>query len=200
MHVSEWPLMLLENHAPLNQRVPGSSPGAHSLRKPHVSGTTPNRAFLRGFSATHFPEFSLYRRSRILVTIFGAPSLHPKIPFPAAGLRAKFERTCGRNSDVWATATRDHGPALQLFRIESKRLKLPTPFSRRIAEPLNADAAGQATFQPSNNRVSVGAFSRTAAVPAALRYPGGFTMRCAPILCRISRLAATTVFATRLGD
>jgi hypothetical protein len=34
-----------------------------SLRKPHVSGTTPNRAFLRGFSATHFPEFSLYRRS-----------------------------------------------------------------------------------------------------------------------------------------
>jgi hypothetical protein len=26
-----------------------------------------------------------------------------------------------------------------LFRIESERLKLPAPFSRRIAEPLNAD-------------------------------------------------------------
>ena len=34
----------------------------------------------------------------------------------------------------------------QLFRIESERLKLPAPFSRRIAKPLNADAAGQATF------------------------------------------------------
>jgi hypothetical protein len=41
---------------------------------------------------------------------------------------------------------RDFGPALQLFRIESERLKLPAPFSRRIAEPLDADAAGQATF------------------------------------------------------
>ena len=37
-------------------------------------------------------------------------------------------------------------PALQLFRIESERLKLPAPFSRRIAESLDADAAGQATF------------------------------------------------------
>ena len=35
---------------------------------------------------------------------------------------------------------------LQLFRIESERLKLPAPFNRRIAEPLDADAAGQATF------------------------------------------------------
>ena len=35
---------------------------------------------------------------------------------------------------------------LQLFRIESERLKLPAPFGRRIAEPLDADAAGQTTF------------------------------------------------------
>jgi hypothetical protein len=35
---------------------------------------------------------------------------------------------------------------LQLFRIESERRKLPAPFSRRIAEPLDADATGQATF------------------------------------------------------
>ena len=35
---------------------------------------------------------------------------------------------------------------LQLFRIKSECLKLPAPFGRRIAEPLDADAAGQATF------------------------------------------------------
>src|SRR5258708_40346251 len=55
-----------------------------SLRKPRVSGTTPNRAFLRGFPATQFPDFGLCVRSRILVMIFGALSPHPKIPFPAA--------------------------------------------------------------------------------------------------------------------
>ena len=86
-------------------------------------------------------------RSPILLVIFGALSLHPKIPFLAAGLeRAKFDRTCTRNSDFWATVIPDLGPPLQLFRIESERLKLSAPFSRRIAEPLDADAAGQATF------------------------------------------------------
>jgi hypothetical protein len=38
------------------------------------------------------------------------------------------------------------GPELRLFRIESERLKLSAPFCRRIAKPLDADAAGQATF------------------------------------------------------
>jgi len=33
-----------------------------------------------------------------------------------------------------------------LFRTESKRFELPAPFGRRIAEPFDADAAGQATF------------------------------------------------------
>ena len=41
---------------------------------------------------------------------------------------------------------RDFGPALQLFRIESERLKLPAPFSQGIAESFDANAAGQATF------------------------------------------------------
>src|SRR5258708_2415630 len=41
---------------------------------------------------------------------------------------------------------RDVVPALQLFRIESERLKLPAPFSRRITQPLNADTSGQAAF------------------------------------------------------
>ena len=35
---------------------------------------------------------------------------------------------------------------LQLRRIESERLKLPAPFSRRIAQSLDTDAAGQAAF------------------------------------------------------
>src|SRR5258706_15052816 len=45
-----------------------------------------------------------------------------------------------------AQRRRDLGPELQLFRIEAERLKLSAPFSRRIAKPLDADAAGQATF------------------------------------------------------
>jgi hypothetical protein len=40
----------------------------------------------------------------------------------------------------------DLSPALQLFRLESKRLKLPALFGRLIAEPLDADATGEATF------------------------------------------------------
>ena len=48
---------------------------------------------------------------------------------------------------------RDVGVGLRLFRIESERLELPTPFSRRIAKPLNADATGQATFYGCFNKV-----------------------------------------------
>jgi hypothetical protein len=61
-------------------------------------------------------------------------------------LSAKFDRTALVN---WSFALPQFGicgSVLQLFRIESERLKLPAPFSRRIAEPLYADAAGQATF------------------------------------------------------
>jgi hypothetical protein len=60
-----------------------SSPPS-SLRKPHVSDTTPDRAFVRGFSASHFPDFGLCGRSSVLAAILGALSLHQKIPFPAA--------------------------------------------------------------------------------------------------------------------
>ena len=79
------------------------------------------------------------------MTIFGASSLHPKIPFPATvverEVRAQlrpYSRFCG--AVIW-----DFGTGAGLFRIESERLKLPAPFSRRIAEPLDANAAGQAT-------------------------------------------------------
>jgi len=43
--------------------------------------------------------------------------------------------------------------AQQLFRVESERLKLPAPFSRWIAEALDADTAGQATFYGCFNKV-----------------------------------------------
>src|SRR5258705_479786 len=55
-------------------------------------------------------------------------------------------RRPGRRHQLLGRRNWDFGPARQLFRIESKRLKLPAPFGRRIAEPLDADAAGQATF------------------------------------------------------
>jgi hypothetical protein len=83
------------------------------------------------------------------MTIVGASSLHPKIPFPAAAVHREAGgnaltepdefRTLGHGrSDLW--------PRLQLFRIESEGLKLPAPFSRRIAKPFDTDATGQATF------------------------------------------------------
>ncbi len=93
--------------------------------------------------------------SRILVSAGGrafwrrflAPGLCiQKFRSRRPGLSAKSDRTCTHNSDFWADVIWDLGPALQLFRIESERLKLSAPFSRRIAEPLDADAAGQATF------------------------------------------------------
>jgi hypothetical protein len=37
-------------------------------------------------------------------------------------------------------------PAFRLFGIEPKRLELPAPIGRWIAEPLDADAAGKAAF------------------------------------------------------
>ena len=114
-----------------------------SLFKPHVSGTTPNWAFPRGFPATHFPDFGLCRRSRILAAIFGALSLRPKIPFPAAGIEPEVRpQIATRNSDFWGTAVWDFGLAPKLFRIKPERLELPPPFSRRVAEPLDTNAAG----------------------------------------------------------
>jgi hypothetical protein len=76
------------------------------------------------------------------MTIFGASSLHPKIPFPAAGLGRRLRPHLHPQFRLLGHRNSDLGTALQLFRIESERLKLPAPFSRRIAKPLNADATG----------------------------------------------------------
>jgi hypothetical protein len=48
--------------------VTGSIP-----RKPHVFYTTENKPFLRGFPATHFPDFGLCWRSRLLGGDFWRP-------------------------------------------------------------------------------------------------------------------------------
>src|SRR5258707_6341630 len=70
----------------LNQRVPGSSPGAQpsSLPKPRQPSSIGNRPFLRGFSPVSFRVLGLCGHSRSLEAIFCARSLHPEIPFPAA--------------------------------------------------------------------------------------------------------------------
>ena len=60
-----------------------------SLRKPHVSDTTPNRAFLRGFPATHFLDFGLCRRSRILVAILALGLCIQKFRSRQPGLGAR---------------------------------------------------------------------------------------------------------------
>jgi hypothetical protein len=62
------------------------------------------------------------------------------------GSSAKFDRTTPVN---WRSALPQFeilGPTLELFRIKSERLELPAPLGRRIAEPFDADAAGQATL------------------------------------------------------
>ena len=90
---------------------------------------------------------------------FGALSPHLKIPFPAVGLEREVRPR-------FAPGIRDRGRTL-LFRIKSERLKLPAPFGRRIAEPLDADAAGQATFYRSSDWLRRGAPGGTAVPPIA---------------------------------
>ena len=87
------------------------------------------------------------------MAIFGGLSPHPKIPFPAAGLKREAPAVLAPVVPTSGPPFRDLGPTLQLFRIESERLKLSAPFSRRIAEPLDADAAGQATFYCCLNKI-----------------------------------------------
>jgi hypothetical protein len=83
-------------------------PPPSSLRKPPFPESTPNRALLRGFPATYFQDFGLCRRSRFFAMIFGALSLHPKIPFPAAGLKHEVPAVLAPLTPIfWASVTRD---------------------------------------------------------------------------------------------
>jgi hypothetical protein len=81
-------------------------------------------------------------------------SPHPKIPFPVTS----FE------GEVWAAHLKPCSGfavpqvgildrALTLFRIKSEGRKLVAPLGRQIAQPLNADAAGQAAFYCSFDKI-----------------------------------------------
>jgi hypothetical protein len=73
-------------------------------------------------------------------------SLHPKIPFPAAGTEREVQAQLKPYYGFAAVNLGDPGQALQLIRVEPERLELSASLSRRIAEPLDPDAAGQAAF------------------------------------------------------
>src|SRR5712664_827621 len=78
-----------------------------SLRKPHVSDTPPNRAFLRGFPATHFLDFGLCRRSRILVAFLTLCLSIQKFRSVQPGFEHQVGPHRTRNCDLWAAVVRD---------------------------------------------------------------------------------------------
>src|SRR5260370_18457575 len=84
-----------------------------AVRKPHVSDTTPNRAFLRGFPATHSLDFGLCRRSRILVAILALCLCIQKFRSRQPGFEHEVGPHRTRNSDFWAAVIRDLRPGLQ---------------------------------------------------------------------------------------
>jgi hypothetical protein len=71
--------------------------------------------------------------------LFARLSLHQKIPFPRSG--GDWFDDCVLGPEFGGKR-----PAFRLFGIEPKRLELPAPIGRWIAEPLDADAAGKAAF------------------------------------------------------
>jgi len=56
--------------------------------------------------------------------------------------------------------------------VESERLELSAPFRRRIAEPLDADAAGQATFYGRFDKIGREEGERDGHIDPALRRLG----------------------------
>ena len=76
---------------------------------------------------------------------FRLPSLHPEIPFPAAGLR---RRPWGRPG-IFGTLWGQNGPFVPdpyLSRVQSEGFELLAPFCRSITKSLNSNAAWQTTF------------------------------------------------------
>src|SRR6266404_8106005 len=121
----------------------------------HHHPVSTNRTFPARRQIGRFCGHSRRLKSRILVSVgvrafwwrLLAPCLciqkfRSRRPWLSAEVRTRLKPYSG----FGAAVIRDLGPGLILFRIESERVKLPNPFGRRIAEPLEADAAGQATF------------------------------------------------------
>ena len=89
---------------------------------------------------------------RSLVTLavsqadFSLPSLHPKIPFPAAGFRRPITVRRPGRLGVWGGQKRRFEPGPQLSRIQSEGFELPAPFCWGITESLDSNAAWQTAF------------------------------------------------------
>ena len=69
-------------------------------------------AVLAGIIAGSFLLFRLWGRWRSFEPIFGFPSLHPKIPFPAAGFRMVHGRSAAQELGLW---TQNYRPATSYY-------------------------------------------------------------------------------------
>jgi hypothetical protein len=82
-HEDDWVVELVT----LNQRVPGSSPGAPTIQSYRT--TNPRADSEQAVSWGIFASIVALVRSPVTPAVsqadFSLPSLHPKIPFPAAG-------------------------------------------------------------------------------------------------------------------
>jgi hypothetical protein len=118
----------------LNQRVPGSSPGAPTIQS---QAQTP---FV--LLALIAPECGLFpirgnpcSRSQL------AKRQHLRLRVCSMKFRSRHQAETGSMTGWWGSRLNP-----ELFRIETKGLELPAPFGWQIAETLDADAAGQAAF------------------------------------------------------
>jgi hypothetical protein len=66
-------------------------------------------AVLAGIIAGSFLLFRLWGHWWSFEPIFGFPSLHPKIPFPAAGFRMVHDRSVAQELGLW---TQNYRPAM----------------------------------------------------------------------------------------
>jgi hypothetical protein len=100
--------------------------------------------------------FILPFRSLVPVAVsradFGIPSPHPKIPFPGAARGGLMPFGRPGIMAVWGTKNAVRGEP-RLLRVQSERLELPAPFGWRIAQPFDADASRQPTFNGCSNEV-----------------------------------------------
>jgi hypothetical protein len=97
-------LIVLNPWLTLNHRVPGSSPGAPTIQSLQTARFRYDAKWgvFRGFSGHSLPGFwSLWAFAHFGGEP-GALSLHPKIPFPAAGIEPEVRpQLPTRNSDFW---------------------------------------------------------------------------------------------------
>jgi hypothetical protein len=90
-----------------------SEPIAGSIRALRtISAATRKRPFWPGLSPAHSCFFVSGDGWRSFEPIFGFPSLHPKIPFPAAGFRMVHGRSAAQELGLW---TQNYRPATSYY-------------------------------------------------------------------------------------